>query len=483
MNTISYISKVFPLSIERNSNRWLGIKIHFLSILLIISIAYLAKSPVLTLSSGGIISFITYLYIGFLETKRTPVWFSPLSFYFFWHSVTLGLSAIYFGILLSAEERIIFSTATVNYESLMKGYLIFLLGSFFLHAGLQKFRPDYKKRESNSEPQIRFSFKTIFVLIIISLLYLNYNQYFSVFGGLINFLNYGLIAAVSIFALTPPAKLRISGDLHKILIVAGCIGIFLLNISTTSKAFMMFSFLPLFWYLIMDRKKLKYLIMLVLLAIPFYLFIIYPVSFELRGQYWSGEGIDKTKAFSRVLQEDKGSLRRYGMEDDPVTAYLSRSFDPIAVAYLNQQVELYGYLGGETLEYISYAFIPRIFWPDKPTVTQGAWFAYYTGFASSPEKSTVSLGITATGELFWNFGIAGVAVGMFIIGSLFGGLWRMAGNDPRKSVISMLLYISIIFFMPAMSEAVTVLVGTVIYFLAFKTLFKLRELFFKKRFF
>jgi hypothetical protein len=468
------------LSYPSVKGKWYSIKIHLLCLFLVFIINYVFGSPSLTLLVGGLITFITYIWIGFYETKRTPVWFSPLSFYFLWYSVGLGLSGIYYGILLLAQEKIFFVAADLSYESVADGFIIYLIGSFCLHAGLQRFRPVYENKERSFDSCSRFSLRTILILVIISLLYSTFNEFFAVFGGLINFLNYGLIAAVSLLALTSPEKLCLSDGMHKILIVAGCIGIFLLNISTTSKAFMMFSFLPLFWYLIMDRRRIKYLVLLFLAAIPFYMFIVYPVSWELRGQSLSGEGINETEAFGRVLAEDKRSVDRYRIEEDPFIAYLSRLYEPVVVSYIYEQVEQYGYAEGATMAYAAYAFIPRLFWPDKPGVTQGGWFAYYALFGVSSERSNTSLGITAIGELFWNFGITGVIVGMFFIGALFGGLWRLAGIDPRDSVLSMLLYINLLFFMPAMAEAVTVFVGVVIFFLAFKTLFKLSELFVKK---
>src|SRR5207248_2280290 len=38
-----------------------------------------------------------------------------------------------------------------------------------------------------------------------------------------------------------------------------------------------------------------------------------------------------------------------------------------------------GYLYGQTLEYVTYAFIPRLIWPDKPSITPGQWFAEKIG--------------------------------------------------------------------------------------------------------
>jgi hypothetical protein len=151
-----------------------------------------------------------------------------------------------------------------------------------------------------------------------------------------------------------------------------------------------------------------------------------------------------------------------------LAGFLRRQFDPSSVGYLVGEVDTYGLQHGATMAYAAYAFIPRILWPDKPTVTRGGWFAAYIGFAPSPEESTVSIGITATGELYWNFGTPGVVVGMFLIGCMFGGLWRLAGPDPRADPIRMLLYVVVMLHMPNMSEAVTVVTSIVAAFVFFK---------------
>ena len=114
-----------------------------------------------------------------------------------------------------------------------------------------------------------------------------------------------------------------------------------------------------------------------------------------------------------------------------------------------------------------YTFIPRLLWPDKPSVSRGAWFTAYLGAAAREEEATTSTGISATGELYWNFGVPGVAVGMCGIGLLYGLLWRMAGANPQKP-FRMLLYVLVsIPGMVDMPEAVTVYGGILSQFLLF----------------
>jgi hypothetical protein len=92
-------------------------------------------------------------------------------------------------------------------------------------------------------------------------------------------------------------------------------------------------------------------------------------------------------------------------------------------------------------------------------VTRGAWFTVYTGFAETEKEATVSVGITAIGELYWNFGLPGVLAGMLAIGWLLGRLWTMAGPDPRGDIVLMLLYVVLTLQMNNMSEFVSMLVS------------------------
>ncbi len=79
--------------------------------------------------------------------------------------------------------------------------------------------------------------------------------------------------------------------------------------------------------------------------------------------------------------------------------------------------------------------------------------------------------MTATGELYWNYGMPGVFLGMLAIGSLIGLLWRMASADPRGRPMHMLLYVSTMLSMTDMPEAVTVFVSIAVTFITFKAAF------------
>ena len=135
-----------------------------------------------------------------------------------------------------------------------------------------------------------------------------------------------------------------------------------------------------------------------------------------------------------------GGLERvhvvYGMEElefQPESArrqqtLLSRitSFNQLSqIGYL---VERDGYRNGQTLDYLGYAFVPRFLWPEKPLIAKGAWFALEIGQAyTRPDGSiTNAVAMTIPGELYLNFGWAGVLLGCLIHGAVFAVFWTRA---------------------------------------------------------
>ena len=72
--------------------------------------------------------------------------------------------------------------------------------------------------------------------------------------------------------------------------------------------------------------------------------------------------------------------------------------------------------GGWTIGYVFVSFIPRIIWAGKPSIGIGQWVTDNYG---SEGMITSNTGSTWVGELFFNFGFAGVVIGMLIIGMYF----------------------------------------------------------------
>jgi hypothetical protein len=94
---------------------------------------------------------------------------------------------------------------------------------------------------------------------------------------------------------------------------------------------------------------------------------------------------------------------------------------------------------GHTLQPLLTSFIPRLIWPDKPDVQAGQLMNQEFGVAYERD---VYISPSHLGEMYWNFGWAGVIVGMGVVGALLGYMnscWDLS----RRSSLTGLLIISI----------------------------------------
>jgi hypothetical protein len=83
--------------------------------------------------------------------------------------------------------------------------------------------------------------------------------------------------------------------------------------------------------------------------------------------------------------------------------------------------------------------------------------------------------MTTVGEWYWNFGVAGVAVGMFLTGALLSGLWRLAESYPIHQPANIVLYVAIIMNVLNLPDATSPIVSAGALYLLFGALAYLRK--------
>jgi hypothetical protein len=148
--------------------------------------------------------------------------------------------------------------------------------------------------------------------------------------------------------------------------------------------------------------------------------VIYFAAFaEVRGQ--SG-GLERLESVAEV----QATQQQY---DVPTRHNLMTRLSSInQLTQVARVVEEDGYLNGETLEYLAYAWIPRFLWSEKPTIAKGAWFALRIGQARVYEgRITNSVNMTVPGELYLNYGWLGLMLGTCAFGAFLAVLWSAAG--------------------------------------------------------
>ena len=440
--------------------RFAPLAVHGPAVFLAVFVFWLTDDPVLILLVGGLTIFPTYLALAWIEGRRAPLWISPLSFYFVWYSLSLGISALYMASRIDDREIISFSVTYVRPEDVAAAYILYLVGSFALHAGIQILRPlptpaelsaAAASEELDDIPVLSFG-----ILWAAGIFVRLFGPSVAFLGAAVGVLNRAPLAALCAYALVRGARSR-PGLHYWIVLGVGMAVEIAFSLQSGSKAYIMFSFLPAVWVFARERRYRKWLLPAGAALALFYVAIVAPVVHASREMHWSTQENQADRIVRTYL--DRG----YGESDlaEQARFFLTRQFDPTPVAFLYREVERTGLRYGETLDYMAYAFIPRPLWPDKPNVTRGAWFTIYLGQARNERDVTTSTGQTATGELYWNFGVAGVLAGMAFIGLLIGGMWRISGTRPHKDGLMFLLYLTVCFGMVDMPEAGSVVVGIV----------------------
>lgn len=87
------------------------------------------------------------------------------------------------------------------------------------------------------------------------------------------------------------------------------------------------------------------------------------------------------------------------------------------------------YWGGETYLSLMTSLIPRVVWPDKPTKELGQTFGHRYG-RLHPEDTITSDNLPQLVEMYANFGLWGVLIGMFLTGLIYRYLYVMI-NHPQ----------------------------------------------------
>jgi len=114
---------------------------------------------------------------------------------------------------------------------------------------------------------------------------------------------------------------------------------------------------------------------------------------------------------------------------------------------------------GRTLGLFFVAFVPRLLWPSKPEITLGQWIT--DTYGSGPQISSYT-GPTFIGDLYLNFGVASVVIGMLLIGALLR-LFQTRFLGPHPTAVGILAVIIVIaqFHIKQIGSAANVMASTV----------------------
>ena len=118
------------------------------------------------------------------------------------------------------------------------------------------------------------------------------------------------------------------------------------------------------------------------------------------------------------------------------------------------------YYQGKTYSYFVSAWIPRVFWPNKPTATQWAnqmdW-----DYRLRPVNSSYSIGVGQLPEAYANFGGIGVVVIMFLQGIVFA-IFNHSLNSPQSQGGRAIYLTQMVFFFNGIGSTSAVLFGALL---------------------
>lgn len=149
--------------------------------------------------------------------------------------------------------------------------------------------------------------------------------------------------------------------------------------------------------------------------------VLFPV-FQAARIERGDRGLDRTHAVERLADILQRAWEAQDKESDPGTktqSFLERSSSEATLEPIFDQVGAdLPFLHGGTLVAIPYAFVPRLLIPDKEDVPVGQ--LYHRVFQHGTADDFTYISFSQLGELYWNFGWAGVAGGMLLMGLLLG---------------------------------------------------------------
>ena len=466
----------FPLPVRRKvtgGGIWKPstcLKIHLALVGVCALLLYLFP-PAMCLVLSGILIGIPLLVIGIVETRRGLLWLNPLSVFLLFLGTQMGPATIYAGITLLSERSLDFTLLRIPAHDVALGYFISLIGTFTMHLGLRSFRPSPGWHVPGP-----LNWKPHWILLLYATgIAASYRPYASLFLGIFGgMLQWGCMAVLLAFAFSS-ANLRSTWGM-RLLFTAGVVVYVLAAFfgDSSSKSNTMLAFLPAIVFLSRRKQYYKWIPVVGILLLVLYLAIVAPAVNTARN-------IQQGDSYDKIMRGLRSSSPLYS--EEPVTLSLESQFDklmerlfeiPQVTGFVVGEVSRSGLQLGSTMNDLYYAFIPRIIWPEKPPVSRGAWFTTYLGMARSEAEATTSTGMTTVGEWYWNFGVAGVAVGMFLTGALLSGLWRLAGSYPIHHPANMVLYVAIIMSVLNLPDATSPIVSAVALYLFFGALAYLR---------
>jgi hypothetical protein len=170
--------------------------------------------------------------------------------------------------------------------------------------------------------------------------------------------------------------------------------------------------------------------------------LVFPIFQAYRTAIHGERGLARTAVienFGKVLQltmaaEDKVNSGR----DHAMTFFERSSLKGVTEIIVEKTGNGVDFQRGHTLTPILATFVPKIIWPDKPDVQTGQLVNKSFHLTDSDD---IFISPSNLGELYWNFGWSGVALGMGLIGFICGWIGARFNLAEYRTVTRLLIIV------------------------------------------
>ena len=417
--------------------------VHFAVVALVCVLSDLLLPGRVGLAASAALFLCWSLHLVNRERRSALLKLNPIVCYQAWQAATLGVTPLYLALSPAAAAGVEFGNYILPLEIISYGHAVMIAGSWTFYMALKTFQPKKAARQPFATYEIRPA-----VLIAAAVTGIGFHltrETVTIYAGsTVAQLGVLFPAVLCLIAVNPSLVRQHSRKTHAAVLLLGSLLLLLLNAQGDSKMELMFSFVPIIWWLLLRNGRSALVVTGVGFAL-IYLGIILPLVTFMRDEMREStrRSLWNSEMISRSTDSMKYEFSTHPIEylGSSVEDTLYRMCDPCAAAMVVTIAHEWGFQYGRGLQYVPMTFIPRALWRDKPILDPGREFTTVLGWAKDPSLASTSTGQTSAGELYWNFGWPGVLLGMYLCGAAVSALWwRAAGSDPRRGVLEMAAY-------------------------------------------
>ncbi len=196
--------------------------------------------------------------------------------------------------------------------------------------------------------------------------------------------------------------------------------------------------LPALAYYEVKRKLPLKSVFVVVLVFVFIIFPLYNTFRRVDQNLDTTRRVDRTFDMARAWTADK-------YMDASLFAFIKRvTIVSSVAAIISDTGRWVDYRYGETLLLAPIGlFVPRVLWPDKPNISIGREFGSTFRLKGAMDEET-EISPSMVGELYWNFSIPGVVVGMWLLGMGYRWGYQRFGAGSTFDPIRKALYATLL---------------------------------------